>query len=906
MLYGRVAEQAALAAVLDDARAERGGAVVVRGQPGVGKSALLDDLIAQAHGFEVLRAQGVESESPLAFAALQRFLQPAMGGVGDLPEPQADALRAAFGEADSVGGDRFLVFMAALSLLSDRAQATPVLGVIDDAPWLDDASAAALLFVARRVQSDRVALVFGAREGDVRRFDAPDLPDIGLQGLGREAARDLLSAKAGRTVPLEVADRLRDRTGGNPLALVEMPAALEPEQLAGQTALPRELPLTRGIERIYLERYWQLPARVQTFLLVAAAEDSGRLDVVLRAATSLGAGHADVETLETAHLLTVRDQHVELQHPLVRSAIHGSATSTERRRVHRALAQALSDPADFDRRMWHFAGSANGPDAEVAHGLDQVAERARRRGGHEAASAAWERAAELTAAVDPRARRLFGAALSAWLSGQPARSDSLARAAERDVVDDRIRADLTSLRARIEWNTGSVQIAHQMLLIAAQQVATIDPDRAREMATVATELACFGGHSGIGIDPAQFAGPVDAASSPRARCLAALLVGLTHVGRQEWALATPALQAAFEIPDAFPPGDQIVLPNLAIAGLHLGDDVSAQRFHGLLLARARHSGSLITVWHALTRNVMSQVGTGKWTAALAGASEALGIARATGQPSLSAFPLAWLAVLGALRSDDAFDARLAEATEVSTSHPTGVLDELIYDLRRWAIGLHLSRQPDRALAHLRQISSGLVRREAALDRIEAAVRAGEPELAVTWSDELVTFAQSTGARWAAAVAAHGHALTAEPAAQEGLFRWALELHAEGGRPFAQARTELACGEYLRRHRRRVDARVRLRSALGTFEDLGAASWAERATQELRASGENAQRRGTSKVAGLTGQELQVSRFVNQGLSNKEVAAQLFLSPRTIDFHLRNVFTKLGVTSRAELARVPLD
>ena len=349
-----------------------------------------------------------------------------------------------------------------------------------------------------------------------------------------------------------------------------------------------------------------------------------------------------------------------------------------------------------------------------------------------------------------------------------------------------------------------------------------------------------------------------------------------------------------------------MLPNLAIAGLHLGDDVSAQRFHGLLLARARHSGSLITVWHALTRNVMSQVGTGKWTAALAGASEALGIARATGQPSLSAFPLAWLAVLGALRSDDAFDARLAEATEVSTSHPTGVLEELIYDLRRWAIGLHLSRQPDRALAHLRQISSGLVRREAALDRIEAAVRAGEPELAVTWSNELVTFAQSTGARWAAAVAAHGHALTAEPAAQEGLFRWALELHAEGGRPFAQARTELACGEYLRRHRRRVDARVRLRSALGTFEDLGAASWAERATQELRASGENAQRRGTSKVAGLTGQELQVSRFVNQGLSNKEVAAQLFLSPRTIDFHLRNVFAKLGVTSRAELARVPLD
>ncbi|MDQ2749079.1 MAG: AAA family ATPase [Actinomycetota bacterium] len=906
MLYGRETEQTALAALIAEARAERGSALVVRGQPGVGKSALLEDLAANATGMQVLRAQGVESESPLAFAALQRFLLPVMRGVADLPQPQAQALRAAFGEIQGDGGDRFLVFTAALSLLSDLAQATPVLGLVDDAHWLDDASAAALLFVARRLQSDRIALVFGAREGDERRFDASDLSELRIEGLDREAVRNLLAAQAGRPVPLEVAERLKEQTGGNPLALVETPTALTQDQLTGRSALPRDLPLTRGIERIYVDRCRELPATAQTFLLVAAADDSGRLDVVLRGAAILGAGPADVETLEVAKLLTVQGQRVELQHPLVRSAVYGSATSATRQAAHRALAEALRDSSDLERRAWHLAGSVDGPDADAAGALDQVAERSRLRGGHEAASAAWERAAELSATAEARTHRLFGAALSAWLGGQGARANALARAAERDVVDERLRADITSLQARIEWNTGSVQVAHQMLLTAARQVVATDADRARELAMVATELSCFGGDSGVGLDPAQFAGDIVAASTPRARCLATLLVGLTHVAREEWSLATPALRAAFEMPEALSLGDQIVLPNLAIAGLHIGDDAAAQRFHGLLLTRARHSGAVISVWHALARNAMSQVATGKWTAAQAGSSEALGIALATGQPSLSAFPLAWLCVLAAMRGDDTFGALLAEATEASATHPTGVLDGLIADLRHWAIGIHTAGQADIALARLRHITSGLVRREAALDRIEAAVRADDHGTARKWIEDLDLFAEGTGTRWAVAVAAHGRAMAAAPAAKDDLFVGALELHDGSGRPFARARTELAYGKHLRRTRRRVDARVHLRAALGTFQDLGAAPWTERATQELRASGETAQRRDSPKVAGLTAQELQVSRFVAQGLSNREVAGQLFLSPRTIDFHLRNVFTKLGVSSRAELARLQLD
>ena len=907
MLYGRTAEQAVLAALVTEARAAHGGALVVRGQPGVGKSALLADLADDTRGIRVLRAQGVESESPLAFAALQRFLSPVMDGVSYLPDPQAHALRAAFGEAEHVGGGRFLVFMAALSLLSDVARSSPVLGLVDDAHWLDDASAAALLFVARRLQAEPIALVFGAREGDLRRFEADDLPELRVEGLEREAVRDLLADQTGGPVPNEVADRLRAQTGGNPLALVEMPATLSSEQLAGQAALPRDLPLTRGIERLYVDRYRRLSAPAQGLLLVAAADDSGRLDVVLRGAAPLGAGRDDVRTLEVAQLLTVHGSRVELQHPLVRSAVYGTATSAERRAVHRALAAALtdsSDSTDSDRRVWHLAGSVDGPDAEVAEALDRVAHRARGRGGHEAASAAWERAAELSIAADPRAGRLFGAALSAWLGGQPARADSLARAAARDVVDERLRADITSLRARIEWNTGSVQIAHQMLLSAAQQVASTDTERARELAMIATELACFGGDSGVGINPADFAGKM--ATSPRAQCLAHLLVGLTHVGRQEWGPAASALRAAFALPDAVALEDQIVLPNLAIAALHLGDDATAQRFHGQLLTRARHSGAVITVWHALTRNALTQVATGKWTAAQAGASEALGIARATGQPSLSAFPLAWLTVLAALRGADTFVALRTEATEVSTTHPTGALDELIADLRRWAIAIHMAAQPDAALAQLRQITSGLVRREAALDRVEAAVRADDLQSARAWSEDLNRFADSTSALWAAAVATHGRALLAAPIEKEGLFLRALELHATTERPFARARTELAYGEHLRRNGRRVDARALLRAALRTFEDLDAAPWLERAMQELRASGETARRRESSKVADLTAQELQVSRFVAQGLSNRDVAAQLFLSPRTIDFHLRNVFTKLGISSRSELTHLRLD
>ncbi|MGZ4615768.1 MAG: AAA family ATPase, partial [Actinomycetes bacterium] len=379
MLAGRDRERAAVRQLLDQARGSRGSSLVLHGLPGVGKSTLLDTAAvdAQADGFAVLRTSGIESESPLALAALQRLLRRVLRLADRLPDPQARALRRAFG-AEEGEVDRFVVFLAALSLLAEAAEETPVLAVVDDAHWLDDASAAALLFVARRLQGERVALLFAARDGDVRRFDVDDLPQIVLLELDAADAGALLTATTGIAVPGEVLDRLVQGTGGNPLAIVELGAALSSDQLTGQAPLPRELPLTAGVERVFLDRVRRLPSGAQTFLLVAAADDSGRATIVRRAALALGASTEAISVAEDSGLSHVVDGAVRLRHPLVRSAVYGAATRSQRRAAHRALADALrGDREGADRRAWHLAAAALEPDEVVAIALEEAAERAR-------------------------------------------------------------------------------------------------------------------------------------------------------------------------------------------------------------------------------------------------------------------------------------------------------------------------------------------------------------------------------------------------------------------------------------------------------------------------------------------------------------------------------------------------
>jgi DNA-binding CsgD family transcriptional regulator len=913
MLVGREAEQAAIASLCEGARAGVGGALVVRGVAGSGKSTLLADA-REAAGVErdgvpmrVLVTSGVESESPLAFAALQRLLWPLRSRIAQLPGPQRGALRGALGEG--VGSrDRFLVFLATLSLLADAGESQPLLVVVDDAQWLDEASGAALLFVARRLQAEPVALLFAARDGAGEEFDAGDLRSVTLGAVSEDAAARLIAARAGvRPDPAVLADILA-ASGGNPLALVELAGVLTADQLTAAAPLPTPLPLTGGVERAFSDRHRRLSEAAQRLLLVAAADDTARLSVIRDASQRLGAGDSALEEVERAGMLRVQRDTVALYHPLVRSAVYGSVTTAERRAAHRALAEVLA--GDPDRRAWHLAAAADRADESVVAALDGVAERAAGRGGHEAASAAWARAAELTAASEPRGRRLVAAATSAWLAGQPTRGAALAAAATPDVDDPQLRAELLTLQGQIEWNTRSLDEGYDLILQAAQSASVaegVGGRQTRQLAMLAASLAAFGAHSPRVVDLTTLAGAPAYDALPTARAADRLLHGFLAITRHDWPAAAACIREAWRIADAEPLESDagVVSANLAIAALHLGDDARGLRLHAGQLTAARGSGALNMAEHALTRGALFQIATGAWGEAAAAADEALPLASSSGQPGLTALPTAQLAVIAALQGDaQAADRHLEEATGLLNRHAIGITRGLASDLTQWARGLR-APQPAAAVPHFEQMSTGALQRTAALDRLEAAVRGDRLDLARQWLDELAAFAEGTGIASAVAAVQHGHALLCNDAAAEDHYRAALAAHEESLRLPDRARTELAYGEWLRRARRRVDARAHLRTALTAFEALGATRWAERAAQELRASGETARRRDVSTGTELTAQERQVVALVRQGLSNRDAAAQLFVSPRTVDFHLRNVYSKLGVSSRAQLAALSL-
>ena len=933
-IHGRGVEQAQIGALLESARAGTGGVLVVRGEPGVGKSALLADAVAPLlvdPSVTVLRTQGIESEAPLPFAALQRLLRPLMRRhADDIAAPQAHALRVAFGEEvhDQDGSPRgafgagFGVCLATLNLVSAAAETQPVVAVIDDAHWLDEASAAALLFAARRLNMERVALLFGARDGDVRTFDAGDLPTLLLGGLDRTAVGDLLADRSGGVVSPEVSAQLLAATGGNPLALVELPEVLTAGQLEGSAPLPGRLPVTGGVERVFAERAERLGSDAQRLLLIAATDDSTEIAVIRAAARALGVDPDALDEVERSGLVTVTDGVLEMRHPLVRSAIYTGATTVARRATHQALADALTpDPvaasqastavsgrADPDRRAWHRAAAADEPDESVVADLDEAAARAHRRGAHEAAARAYERASELTTDTEGRARRLYLAARCAWLTGQPVRARGLSEAALVHVTDPGLRADIARLRARVEWNTGSVQLGHRMILQAAAEVASHDPARAREMAMFAAAIAAFGGDSGIDVRPLDFANPPGPGAPAREQAFADLLIGLDHVVHDRWNDAATVMERLFATAEVLDADDQDLLPNLGIAALHVGDDAAASEYHRRLLSRARDTGAMVMVLYAQTRLALTDVATGAWSSAEARCAEAVALGEETGQPVLATMPKALQLLIAARRASGAYEPLLVEVEAALGAQAVGILDGICRDLVRWAKGLHAlgsGAKPTAAFHQFGQISHDITKRMAGVDRVETAVAAGQDAAARLWVEDLATFADATGQAWARAAAAHALALV-DPDRAEEHFEAALAAHPNsGGRVFDRARTHLAYGEWLRRNRRRVDAREQLRVALATFEDLDAKSWADRAAAELRASGETARKRDDFEPLKLTAQELAVATQVQQGLSNREVAAQLFLSPRTVDFHLRNVFAKTGVTSRVELAQLAL-
>jgi DNA-binding CsgD family transcriptional regulator len=903
VIVGRDRERARLRAAVDAARAGEGAALVLVGEPGAGKSVLLADAVEAGPDLRVLRGGGVESEYPLAYAALHRLLRPVLRHVDALPARQAGALLAALGMADTPDGapaDRFVVYLATLTLLSEAASERPLLLVVDDAHWLDDASRDAVLFVARRVEGERIAVLLAAREEAV--VGGLGLPEVRVDTLDQLATGALLSGVTGTEVPHAVAAVLHERTGGNALALAELARTLDRQVLVGRSPVPGELPLTGGVESAFLGRYRALEPAARTVVLVAAADDSGDAATVLTAARALGVDDDALEAAERSGLLTTHDGRLELRHPLVRSAVYAGATTPERRRAHAALAEALTGPDAADRRAWHRAAAADRPDESVVAELEAAARRSADVGGHEAASAAWERAAELTADPGARARRLYSAASAAWTAARPARAGSLADAALAAVTDPLLRADVALLRARVEWNTGSVPVAHRRLLQEATAVAAEDPDRGREMAMFAASLAVVTHLPDAG-DTLDLVG---APSTPRQCCVADVLRAFVHIAGQEWGPAVAAVRSAVAHAQHAELGVDDLLPTLGMAALHVALDDVALHLHERLLAEARGAGAHIMVLYALTRRGAADAVLGRWDELGAGARESLTLAAATGRTALEAMPRAWLALVAAMRGDDDAPERLGDLQSVVDAGPLGSTGASVRDQVLWTRAL-LAETPADALHHYEQMTHGFAERMIALDRIETAVHAGRRDLAERWVGQIADFGEGSGSAWARAVAEHGRALLAEGADVGGHLVRALELHQDAGRRVDAARTALAYGEWLRRERRRVDAREHLRAALQTFEDVGARRWADRAAQELRASGERARRRdpGAAGSADLTPTELEVARLVARGLPTREVAAQLFVSPRTIDFHLRNVFTKLGVTSRAELAHVPL-
>ena len=909
MLYGRDAERAWIGELLDAARDSRSGALVVRGEPGIGKTALLDDTRERAEDMHVLSARGVESEAELPFAALHQLFRPALPYLEGLPAPQSAALSGALGLDDGRANERFLVFTACLSLLSELAERRPVLCLVDDAHWLDDASADALRFVARRLDAEGIVILFGAREADVRAFEAVDVPELRLAGLDGDAAATLLARGGGLDAAPAVRDRLVERTRGNALALLELPGELTAAQLAGEEPLPEALPMTRQVEAVFLERVRRLPESTQRFLLIAAADESEDAALVARASEGLGIDGSALDEAERAGLVTVHGTRLEFRHPLVRSAVYDAATSSDRRSAHRTLAEALGTGAEqADRRAWHLAASAIDADETVIAALDDAATRAQRRAAYGVAAKALERAAELSIDDSGRGGRLVEAARCASLAGADERAASLARRAVPLTDDARGHAELAQVLAIAEIRRGRPPQALPMLLDAAREIAASDPAKALELLLDASWAAVEAGDSASQLEAFRLGAGIEPRDGDGASRFAVdLLSGLGAIADRDPAAAAPRIERLLAWGALAEEPRHVVWAGSA--AFWLGDAERAQTLleRGARLAREQGAlGILVTALDVLgLRHYFAQ----RFDQAVVACREAVELNRELGSENLAQLPLFVLAAIAAIRGDDEeADRRATASLEYATAH-----GQLLAAARAtWALALlDLGRGSwEQALERLQPLGEvrlgfgDLLVIQTLPDRIEAAVRAGRPEVGRAALVVYAAWAERVTAPWARPRLDSCRALVAEGDEATEHFEAAIERSGDA-RPFDLARIQLLYGEHLRRERRRADSRPHLRAAVEGFERLRAEPWAERARAELRASGETARKRDPSTAADLTPQELQIARFVAEGMSNKEVAAQLFLSPRTIDAHLRNVYGKLGIRSRTQLARMPL-
>jgi DNA-binding CsgD family transcriptional regulator len=898
---GRTSEREVIERLLANVRGGQSAVLVVRGEAGIGKTALLQHAAGQASELRVERVTGMEAEMELAYAGIHQLCAPMLSRLDALPQPQQDSLRVALGLASGHVPDRFLVGLAVLGLLSDVAEERPLLCLVDDAQWLDAASGLILGFVARRLLAESVAIVVAVREPS-RSHDFDGLPELPLRGLAEQDAHTLLR----KAVPGRLDDRVRDRivaeTRGNPLALLDLPRSMSAAELAGGfQLLAADIP--RHLEDHYLQRAEQLPTATQRLLLLAAAEPVGDAALVWRAARGLGIERSALAPAEDAQLIEIGAR-VRFRHPLVRSAAYRAAVVSERRAAHEALADATDPDTDPDRRAWHRAHAAVAADEGIAAELARSADRARARGGAAAAAAFLARAAELTPDPAVRGGRALAAAQAKFDAAASDTALELLATAELAPLDELQRARLERLRAEITFNRTRGAEAPALLLDAARRLEPLDAAMARETHLEAMAAAMFAGR--LGADPGVGETASSALAAPPApqppRAIDRLLDGLATRFTEGYTAAVPPLRAAL---DAFRRPQELTARDVRWLWLacrlaqELWDD---ELWHVLATSGvrvARDAGALSVLPMALTYRAALHVHAGAFGPAAALIEEADAITLATDMAPLRYATL----MLTAWQGDE------AARHEIESQAP-GVMargEGMGVGINEWAIAL-LDNGNGRFAEALAAAQRGCEHDDVGLyawslvELIEAGVRCGATDASAAALERLSERTRASGTDWALGIEAGSRALLSERGDAEPLYREAVERLERSRGVVHATRARLLYGEWLRRENRRVDAREQLRVAYDRFSRIGAKAFAERARGELMATGETVRKRRVDTRDELTPQEKQIARLARDGLSNPDIGARLFLSPRTVEWHLRKVFTKLGIRSRHELAR----
>jgi DNA-binding CsgD family transcriptional regulator len=907
VLIGRSGERARIERLLEQARQGRAGALVISGEPGIGKTTLLRDAIERAGAMTVLTATGAPTESDLEYSGLLQLTRPILDHLSEVPAYQAAALRVALGLDPPREHDPFVVGAGLLSLLAAAAEPDAVLCVVDDAQWVDQASADALCFAARRLLADRVAFLFAVRDGEGGQFCTAGCDEMRVEGLELTDVVELMEASIGTQLEAGALHRVFAGTNGNPLALTELGTRLTPEELAAWRFDAAPLPIAARLETAFSLRLSVLPADSRDALLIVSVAAVRDVEALARALEAAGLPVSTLEPAEDEEFITIADGRVEFRHPLVRSAVYQAASPSDRRRAHRALADSLAGVNDTGFRAWHLAGAALGPDEGVAAALAAAASTARRRGGYAASAAGLEKAAQLTPDPQLRFDRLAQAVEMAWAGGDPVPALRLLDAAEPLAAGPTQESRLLHLRGRIERRVGLPSKARTLLLRAAALVEGEDPREAAEILSHATVAAYVGGDLPAALRSARrvrnLVGPDGSALDAQADFVLGWILSLCgHVEQ-----ARRLLEHAVEVLLA-PIRPSCFELSLAADALRLLERTSQSlevAARAVRVAREDGPRSLLSALGSLTR---CEVQAGRWTVADAHGEEALTLARTLGHADQLCALLVDLAGIDAARGHQVrCRERVDEVLSVCADH--GLLE-----LRAAALCAHgrlelsLGR-PEAAAAVLSPVLAE-VERMSLYDRdtspqadlIDALAAVGRRDEAADLLDRYAESASRGTPLWGGALVARCRGQLAGDESFGAHFEQALELHDRVEDRFQQARALLSFGERLRRVSRTVEARDRLRQALALFEELQATPWAQRAERELRATGERIRRAQPALAQELTAQELQVGLRVAEGKTNKETAADLFLSAKTVEFHLSNVYRKLGVTSRRELIR----